>query len=174
MDSVSCALWLATNQWISCNVHWFTSSSSEWATPNLFKLRAKCLPGKFPPLATFTSMNNCYIYTYIHLYTTIILLISLHTLYATIYILYTPYIDLYTPHIQLYTSYIHLYLISIQAIFNYVHLSKTYIHLIYTYRHLIFTYIHLIHNYIHLIYTLYRTYIRVISTSYLAVYTHLI
>ena len=36
--------WLL-NQWISCTIHWFTSSSSERATTNSRKLRAKCLPG---------------------------------------------------------------------------------------------------------------------------------
>ena len=34
--------WLL-NQWLSCTIHWFTSSSSERATPNSRKLRAKCL-----------------------------------------------------------------------------------------------------------------------------------
>ena len=31
------------NWWLSCTIHWFTSSSSERATPNSCKLRAKCL-----------------------------------------------------------------------------------------------------------------------------------
>ena len=35
--------WLL-NQWISCTIHWFTSSSSERATPNSRKLRTKWLP----------------------------------------------------------------------------------------------------------------------------------
>ena len=33
---------------ISCTIHWFTFSSSERATPNSRKLRAKCLPGLLP------------------------------------------------------------------------------------------------------------------------------
>ena len=39
--------WLL-NQWISCTIHWFTSSSSERATPNSGKLQAKCFPGVLP------------------------------------------------------------------------------------------------------------------------------
>ena len=39
MDSVFRALWLAMNQWISCTIHWFTSSSSERETPNSRKLQ---------------------------------------------------------------------------------------------------------------------------------------
>ena len=39
--------WLL-NQWISCTIHWFTSSSSERATPNSRRLRAKCFPGLLP------------------------------------------------------------------------------------------------------------------------------
>ena len=46
VDSVFRALWLATQ---TVNIlHWFTSSSSEQATPNSRKLRAKCLPGLLP------------------------------------------------------------------------------------------------------------------------------
>ena len=36
---------LLLNLGISCTIHWFTSSSSERATSNLPKLRAKWLPG---------------------------------------------------------------------------------------------------------------------------------
>ena len=39
--------WLL-NQWISHAIHWFTSRSSERATPNSRKLRAKCLPSLLP------------------------------------------------------------------------------------------------------------------------------
>ena len=33
---------------LNCTIHWFSSSSSERATPNSRKLRAKCLPGLLP------------------------------------------------------------------------------------------------------------------------------
>jgi len=38
--------WLS-NQWISCTIHWFTSSSPERATPNSHKLRANKMPSWF-------------------------------------------------------------------------------------------------------------------------------
>ena len=41
------SLWLAT-QSVNIRHYWFTSSSSERATPNSRKLRAKCLPGLLP------------------------------------------------------------------------------------------------------------------------------
>ena len=48
VGSVFRAFWLATHQWLSCTIHWFTSSSSERGIPNSLKLRAKCLPGLLP------------------------------------------------------------------------------------------------------------------------------